>query len=422
MEKIKENIQLVTADGTPLKISLARAQRRSKIVAFMMVFPLLLFITIAFIGPIADMLMLSIDNTIVKEILPKSTEALQNWDEYSGELPDESVFAAIVADIKKAKATKQHTKIGSRFNYESSGFSSLFRKTGRKIKKIKNSPYKEELIKADKRWGEIYTWQVIKQNSSSYTGGYYLAASDYKREFSSGNIKSLESKDSIYLKLFFRTIVLSTLITFLTFVIGFPLSYMLSQVTTRISNILIIFVLLPFWTSLLVRTTSWIALLQQEGVINDFLILVGIINEEGRLAMIHNATGTVVAMTHILLPFMILPLFSVMKTIPKSYVRAAVSLGAHPWKAFWKVYFPNTGPGIGAGSILVFILAIGYYITPALVGGSSGTFISNRIAYHISNSLNWGLGAALGVILLGIVLALFMLYDRIVGIDNMKLG
>ena len=422
MEKIKENIPLVTADGTPLKISLARAQRRSKIVAFMMVFPLLLFITIAFIGPIADMLMLSIDNTIVKEILPKSTEALQNWDEYSGELPDESVFAAIVADIKKAKAKKQHTKIGSRFNYESSGFSSLFRKTGRKVKKIKNPPYKEALIKADKRWGEIYTWQVIKQNSSSYTSGYYLAASDYKKEFSSGNIKSLESKDSIYLKLFFRTIVLSSLITFLTFVIGFPLSYMLSQVTTRISNILIIFVLLPFWTSLLVRTTSWIALLQQEGVINDFLILVGIINEEGRLAMIHNATGTVVAMTHILLPFMILPLFSVMKTIPKSYVRAAVSLGAHPWKAFWKVYFPNTGPGIGAGSILVFILAIGYYITPALVGGSSGTFISNRIAYHISNSLNWGLGAALGVILLGIVLALFMLYDRIVGIDNMKLG
>ena len=422
MEKIKENIQLVTADGTPLKISLARAQRRSKIVAFMMVFPLLLFITIAFIGPIADMLMLSIDNTIVKEILPKSTETLQSWDEYSGELPDEAVFTAIVADIKKAKATKQHTKIGSRFNYESSGFSSLFRKTGRKVKKIKNPPYKEALIKADKRWGEIYTWQVIKQNSSSYTSGYYLAASDYKKEFSSGNIKSLESKDSIYLKLFFRTIVLSSLITFLTFVIGFPLSYMLSQVTTRISNILIIFVLLPFWTSLLVRTTSWIALLQQEGVINDFLILVGIINEEGRLAMIHNATGTVVAMTHILLPFMILPLFSVMKTIPKSYVRAAVSLGAHPWKAFWKVYFPNTGPGIGAGSILVFILAIGYYITPALVGGSSGTFISNRIAYHISNSLNWGLGAALGVILLGIVLALFMLYDRIVGIDNMKLG
>jgi len=337
-------------------------------------------------------------------------------------LPGEAVFAAMVDEIKKAKAAKEHTKIGSRFNYESSGFSSLFRKAGRKVKKIKTPPFKEALIKSDKRWGEIYTWQVIKQNSSSYTEGYYLAALDFKREFSSGNIESLESEDSIYLKLFFRTIVLSSLITFLTFVIGFPLSYMLSTVSTRISNILIIFVLLPFWTSLLVRTTSWIALLQQEGVINDFLILVGFINEEGRLAMIHNATGTVVAMTHILLPFMILPLFSVMKTIPKSYVRAAISLGAHPWKAFWKIYFPNTGAGIGAGSILVFILAIGYYITPALVGGSSGTFISNRIAYHISSSLNWGLGSAIGVILLGIVLLFFVFYDRIVGINNMKLG
>ena len=422
MEISQEKSVLVTADGTPLKISLARAQRRSKIVAFSMLLPLLIFILIAFLIPIVDMLLLSVDNSITKDILPKSVQTLQSWDETSGELPDEFIFAAMVEEIKKAKAAREHTKIGSRLNYESSGFSSLFRKAGRKVKKIKKPPYKEALIKSDKRWGEIKTWQVIKQFSTEYTDGYYLAALDFKRNPTTGNIESLPKKDSIYLKLFWRTMLLSSLITFLTFIIGFPLAYMLASVSTRLSNILIIFVLLPFWTSLLVRTTSWIALLQQEGVINDFLVLVGLIDNEGRLAMIHNATGTVVAMTHILLPFMILPLFSVMKTIPKSYVRAAVSLGAHPWKAFWKVYFPNTGAGIGAGSILVFIIAIGYYITPALVGGSSGTFISNRIAYHISNSLNWGLGAALGVILLGIVLALFVLYDRIVGINNMKLG
>ena len=422
MESSTGNPILYTADGIPLKISLVRAQRRSKIIAFSMVLPLLIFILIAFLIPIADMLLLSVDNSITKDILPKSVQTLQSWDETSGELPDEFIFAAMVEEIKKAKAAREHTKIGSRLNYESSGFSSLFRKAGRKVKKIKKPPYKEALIKSDKRWGEIKTWQVIKQFSTEYTDGYYLAALDFKRNPTTGNIESLPKKDSIYLKLFWRTMLLSSLITFLTFIIGFPLAYMLATVSTRLSNILIIFVLLPFWTSLLVRTTSWIALLQQEGVINDFLVLVGLIDNEGRLAMIHNATGTVVAMTHILLPFMILPLFSVMKTIPKSYVRAAVSLGAHPWKAFWKVYFPNTGAGIGAGSILVFIIAIGYYITPALVGGSSGTFISNRIAYHISNSLNWGLGAALGVILLGIVLALFVLYDRIVGINNMKLG
>ena len=422
MEIPQEKSVLVTADGTPLKISLARAQRRSKIVAFSMVLPLLIFILIAFLIPIADMLSLSVVNSITKDILPKTVIALQNWDEASGELPDEVVFAAMVEEIKKAKIARKHTRVGQRLNYESAGFSSLFRKAGRKVKKIKKPPYKEALIKSDKRWGKIYTWQVIKQFSTEYTDGYYLAALDFKRNPTTGKVESLPGKESIYLKLFWRTMLLSSLITFLTFIIGFPLAYMLATVSTRLSNILIIFVLLPFWTSLLVRTTSWIALLQQEGVINDFLVLVGIINNDGRLAMIHNATGTVVAMTHILLPFMILPLFSVMKTIPKSYVRAAVSLGAHPWKAFWKVYFPNTGPGIGAGSILVFIIAIGYYITPALVGGSSGTFISNRIAYHISSSLNWGLGSALGVILLGIVLALFMLYDRIVGIDNMKLG
>ena len=422
MENSPVKSVLVTADGTPLKISLARAQRRSKIVAFSMVLPLLIFILIAFLIPIADMLSLSVVNSITKDILPKTVIALQNWDEASGELPDEVVFAAMVEEIKKAKIARKHTRVGQRLNYESAGFSSLFRKAGRKVKIIKKPPYKEALIKSDKRWGKIYTWQVIKQFSTEYTDGYYLAALDFKRNPTTGKVESLPGKESIYLKLFWRTMLLSSLITFLTFIIGFPLAYMLATVSTRLSNILIIFVLLPFWTSLLVRTTSWIALLQQEGVINDFLVLVGIINNDGRLAMIHNATGTVVAMTHILLPFMILPLFSVMKTIPKSYVRAAVSLGAHPWKAFWKVYFPNTGPGIGAGSILVFIIAIGYYITPALVGGSSGTFISNRIAYHISSSLNWGLGSALGVILLGIVLALFMLYDRIVGIDNMKLG
>ena len=150
--------------------------------------------------------------------------------------------------------------------------------------------------------------------------------------------------------------------------------------------------------------------------------MLGIIDDQSRLALMYNETGTVIAMTHILLPFMILPLFSVMKTVSPSYMRAAKSLGASDWTAFWRVYFPNTIPGIGAGGVLVFILAIGYYITPELVGGTSGIFISNRIAYHISSSLNWGLGAALGVMLLGVVLVMYFIYDKIVGIDNVKLG
>jgi putative spermidine/putrescine transport system permease protein len=232
----------------------------------------------------------------------------------------------------------------------------------------------------------------------------------------------VDEEARIYLHLFWRTLKLSLFITLMTLILGFPIAYLMAILPTKSSNMLLIFVLLPFWTSLLVRTTAWIALLQQQGVINELLVFAGLVGTDNRPQMIHNQFGSIVAMTHILLPFMVLPLFSVMKTIPKSYVRAAVSLGAHPWLAFWKIYFPNTVPGIGAGAILVFILAIGYYITPELVGGTEGTFISNRIAYHISSSLNWGLGAALGVILLGVVVALYLIYDKIIGIDNMKLG
>ncbi|MFZ0487850.1 MAG: ABC transporter permease, partial [Arenicellales bacterium] len=187
-------------------------------------------------------------------------------------------------------------------------------------------------------------------------------------------------------------------------------------------NLLMIMVLLPFWTSLLVRTTSWIVMLQREGVVNDILVALGLLDPEHRIQMIYNLNGTIVAMTHILLPFMVLPLYSVMKTIPPSYMRAARSLGANPFRAFWKVYVPQTIPGVGAGSILVFILAIGYYITPALVGGRTGQLISNYIAYHMQESLNWGLAAAIGSILLAAVLALYWLYNRLVGVDNMKLG
>jgi putative spermidine/putrescine transport system permease protein len=152
------------------------------------------------------------------------------------------------------------------------------------------------------------------------------------------------------------------------------------------------------------------------------LVWLGLVANDQRLQLIFNQTGVVIAMTHILLPFMILPLYSVMKTIPPSYVRAAKSLGATNWTAFWRVYFPQSVPGIGAGAILVFILAIGYYITPELVGGANGTFISNRIAFHVSSSLNWGLAAALSTILLAAVLLLYWIYDRLVGIDNVKLG
>ena len=409
------------ADGTPLKLSLARALRREKLRSFLLIAPLLAFIVISFLLPIADMLFRSVENQIVQETLPNTVRNLASWDASGEELPDEAVFAALFEDLESAVEQRIHTRLGSRLNYEQPGMSGLFRKTGRALRRMDVSlPRRDQFINADEDWGNIETWRVIKRFSGPYTPGYFLSAVD--AENTSEGLQMKPEDERIYLRLFGRTLFLSVVITFSTLLLGYPVAYLMSHLKARSANLLLILVLLPFWTSLLVRTSAWKVLLQQQGVINDFLVWARLIDDAGRLVMINNQAGTIIAMTHILLPFMILPLYSVMQTISPSYVRAAVSMGANDWTAFWRVYFPNTIPGIGAGAILVFILAIGYYITPELVGGTSGIFISNRIAYHISSSLNWGLAAALGALLLFVVLACFWVYDRIVGIDNVKLG
>ncbi|MEM8595007.1 MAG: ABC transporter permease [Pseudomonadota bacterium] len=549
--------RLLAADGTPLKASLARALRREKLRAFMLVAPLLFFILISFVAPIADMLLRSIDNAIVPNTVPRTVAALQaDWDPTSPEAPPESVYRALYFDLFIATEAKEHTRLGSRLNYEEAGMSSLFRSTGRntddigdiwkdplediskdwdeaaywynlmapqggeaadtalaetarlRLTTMTDNPIEGEsdfapaarisdllpttavaytdfalftglydgkdiqdeepweavhaalaidlqtpgvgeavarydgpgaallketagvelppadlkaaFLEVEEDWSALPPWQTIAQYAGEYTPGYFLSAVDM--QVGPEGIEPKPEFEQIYLLLFWRTLLLSITITFSCLLLGYPIAWLLANLPMRVSNLLLILVLLPFWTSLLVRTSSWIVLLQQEGVINDVLVSIGIVSDDNRLQMMFNEIGTVVAMTHILLPFMILPLYSVMKTIPPSYLRAAKSLGATDFTAFWRVYFPLSVPGIGAGAILVFILAIGYYITPELVGGTSGIFISNRIAYHISSSLNWGLGAALGVILLGAVLILYWVYDRIVGIDNVKLG
>ncbi len=413
---------MTTADGTPLKVSLNRAMRVNKWRAFFWVVPLLAFILITFLFPVADMMFRSVENSIVEEILPNTVDALRSWDETSGELPGEAVFVALHKDVLKGKETKKLGKVGRRLNFERSGVGSLFRGAPRKFKKITEAPYKEQILASEKKWEALDLWQLMKRESGVYTPSHFLAAVDMRRNDDSEVVRAPENR-RIYIKIYLRTLWLSVVITGLCLLLGFPVSYLLATLPSKTGNLLLILVLLPFWTSLLVRTSAWIAILQQQGVLNDLLVWIGIIADDARIRMIHNQTGTIVAMTHILLPFMVLPLYSVMKTIPPTYMRAALSMGANPAWAFYKVYLPQTVAGIGAGGILVFIISIGYYITPALVGGISGTLISNFIADYMSSSaLNWGLAGALGVILLGIVLVLYILYDKIVGIDNMKLG
>ncbi len=549
---------MLAADGRPLKQSLNRALRRQKMRALMLIAPLLLFIVVTFIAPIADMLFRSVENQIVQNTIPRTVAALDDWDTAEEELPPEQVYRELFFDLFLASEAKEHTKLGSRLNYETTGISSMFRSTGRDMDDLgerfkdpmedldeswddatfwyelmsgsgegnrallneqadrmtaltdpeepeddfyedigfvpgaeisellprtareytafamfankvdedvvaEEEPweavhaalaldlqegaasrvasysgpgaeqlkalaenidilpvldFRDTFIEIEEDWGSRKYWETIETYSPAYTPGYFLNAVDL--QLNADGIEPREEEQQIYVMLFERTLFMSLTITFSCILLGYPVAWLLANLPMRTANLLMILVLLPFWTSLLVRTTAWIVVLQTEGVLNDVLMFLNIIDE--RIQLIFNRFGTIIAMTHILLPFMILPLYSVMRTIPPSYLRAAKSLGATNWTAFWRVYFPQSVPGIGAGSILVFILAIGYYITPELVGGTTGVFISNRIAYHISTSLNWGLAAALGSILLFAVLILYWAYDKIVGIDNVKLG
>ncbi|MFQ1702116.1 ABC transporter permease [Loktanella agnita] len=549
---------MLAADGRPLKASLNRALRRQKIRALLLIAPLLFFILLTFIIPIGQMLFRSVENQIVGDTIPRTVAQLDSWTAETGEPPNETVFRALYYDLFLAAEAKEHTRLGSRLNYEQAGISSLFRKSGRGLDDLGDAyqdvledqndiwgegafwyammnagaddtvaesvlqqqrglmarltgesvnsdigfapradiaqalplttqqytdwalytvNFDEDIVAEEDPWESIYAaladdlrasgaatrigdytgpgaeelqaafasigdlpaqsytaafeeidedwlsvdvWQTIQTYSPPFTSGYFLNAIDLEK--TPDGVAWQSEDEQIYLTLFWRTMVMSLAITVSCILLGYPVAWLLANLPASKANLLMILVLLPFWTSLLVRTSAWKVLLQQQGVINELLVWIGIVGDANRLVLINNATGTIIAMTHILLPFMILPLYSVLKTVPPSYLRAAKSLGATNWTAFWRVYFPQSVPGIGAGSILVFIMSIGYYITPEIVGGTKGVFISNRIAYHISSSLNWGLAAALGAILLAVVLGLYWLYDRIVGIDNVKLG
>ena len=410
---------LLTADGTPLKVSLGRSLRRSKLRGILLVLPALLFLIIIFVVPIFNLLSRSVDDTLVNSALPRTFVAFESWDRQS--LPEVAMFEAIFLDITTGD---KYTvgKATTRMNYEKPGWRSLIKKSGRKFKKkIKGPPYRDAMIKIDKRWGDVTFWQTLGAMKDPQTLGYFLNAVDRQYD-ANKHVVMKEKERRVYVMLWWRTLLLSLIVTVGCLAMAYPVAHLLATLPLRYSNLLMICVLMPFWTSLLVRIVAWMVMLQNNGVVNSTLVWSGILDDENRLPMMYNFTGTVIVMIQILLPFMILPIYSVMKTIPPSYMRAAQNLGAPPSLAFLKVYLPQTLPGVGAGVILVFIVAIGYYITPELVGGKDGQLIGNMIAYHMQKSLNWGLAAAMGTLLLAAILLLYWVYDRIVGIDNMRMN
>jgi putative spermidine/putrescine transport system permease protein len=411
--------KLAMADGLSLKVQLRRVDRRRKIRAAALVAPLFLFLLVTFIIPILLLLYRAVDNPELLQVMPRTAEAVRQWD--GRDLPGEPVFEALADDMRQARKDRTIGKAGKRLNYDITGFRSLVIKTARKVSKIKKEPvsYRETLLAMDKRWGELRYWAAVKRAAEPYTDFYLLASVDLERG-ADGNIVRVPRERALYLGVFFRTFWISFVVTLWCLLLGYPVAWMLATLPARFSNLLMIMVLLPFWTSLLVRTASWIIVLQREGIINDILLWTHLTADP--IQLVFNRFGVYVAMIHILLPFMILPLYSVMKNIPPSYMRAATSLGANPALAFWRVYVPQSLPGISAGCILVFILAIGYYITPALVGGPKDQMLSYFIAFFTNNTINWGMASGLAILLLGATVVLYVVFNRFIGIDRLRMG
>lgn len=408
---------LVGAERRRLKRRLARIERMRSIRAMLLVLPMFAFLLVTFLTPIGAMLYRSIEDPELSAALPKTAAVLRKWD--GTWPPPHAAFDALVREMPGA--FKQHTLAvaAQRLNHDLSGFRSLMLRTARRLPDDAAADPRAALAKMDRRWEEPKTWAAMRRAAGPRTDFYLLSAVDLGRDVH-GDIVDLPAKQSIFRDILLRTLWIGLVVTAACLALGYPVAYLLATLPSTASNLLMILVLLPFWTSLLVRTSAWVVLLQSEGVINGLLLSLGFV--DAPVAMIFNRFGVYVAMTHVLLPFMILPLYSVMKGISPAYMRAAGSLGAPPWLAFVRVYLPQTRPGIAAGCLLVFILAIGYYITPALVGGADDQMVSYFIAFYTSRTINWGLAAALATVLLVATSLLYGLYARLAGGGSVRLG
>ena len=406
--------------GSPpgaLRQALARAESRRKWRAFALTLPLLVFLLLTLLVPIAALLQRAVENPEVANALPATMRALDGWDRKDA--PAAPAYAALVQDLARLPDSSDAGALARRLNTEVPGARSLIMGAYRALP-MEGTPeaIRAQLLDKDPRWAEAPLWQAIAKNGARWTPDYLLASVDLQRD-ALGHVERMPEEQRAFGGILLRTFHISLVVTLVCLLLGYPLAWWLATLPARPANVLMILVLVPFWTSILVRVAAWIVLLQSEGLVNRGLMGLGVISEP--LALLFNRTGVVIAMVHILLPFMILPLYSVMKSVPPTYLRAAVSLGSSPVAAFFRVYVPQTYPGIGAGALLVFILAIGYYVTPALLGGADDQMLSYYIARYTNVEVNWGMACALGALLLAATLVLYGVYRRF-GKAELSLG
>jgi putative spermidine/putrescine transport system permease protein len=370
---------------------------------------------LSFCLPIAELLAHAVYDPTMHDALPRTAAAL---DTSPGQgVPDDIVFTALGDDLLAAKQNDSLYNLAKDLNNLLPAARSHVLRTARSLSPEKPLT-RAELTSVDPFWGESETWFAIRGGVRPFTTSYLLAAIDLQWT-PNGSIGQVPADQAIYRTIFARTFAIAAAVTLITLVLGFPLAWLMANLPGPIAARLILLVLLPFWTSILVRTAAWTVLLQRFGILNELLLALHITDH--RIDLMYTRAGLIIAMTHIQLPFTLLPIYSVMRTISASQMRAAYSLGARPFCACRRVYLPQVMPGVMAGCLLTFILCLGYFITPALVGGPADQLIANFISNYINIDLNWQMAAALSFILLALTLGLFATFARMFGVDRMKL-
>ncbi|KJC57890.1 ABC transporter permease [Bradyrhizobium sp. LTSPM299] len=378
--------------------------------------PLLLLLLFSFGAPIIALLSRAVYEPTIANALPRTAEALRQ--DSSAGVPGEPVFLAWAADLKQAQAAGAVYEFAKALNTRLPGARSQVLRAAR-IAAQDQAAGKEAMIKAAPLLGEEQSWAAIRTGTNRFTSFYLLSAFDL-RWTERGTIGAVPADQAVFLRVFGRTFLIATIVTLATLALAFPLAFVITSLRPAIAGVVLVLVLLPFWTSILVRTAAWTVILQKFGLLNDLLLWLGLTSD--RLELMYSRTGLIIAMTHIQLPFTLLPIYSVMRSVKPSLVRAAQSLGARPFTAFWRVYLPQVMPGVLAGCLLTFILCLGYYITPVLIGGASDQLISNFIANYVNVELNWEMAAALSFVLLASTLGLYVTLTRYLGLDLFKMG
>jgi putative spermidine/putrescine transport system permease protein len=397
--------------GRALGVSLRRAERTQRVRALLLVLPAIGFLVVAFVVPILSMLVVAVQNPELREVMPRTAAAMMAWDGIG--VPPPATIAVFVGELRQATADGSIGKVARRLNYSIPGFRSVLLRTGRSLppSETPEADLLAALAGIDPHWAEPPYWLTLKGAAPAVTDFYLLAAADRRRD-ARGAIVTAPPDQAVFVTVFARTFWVSLVVTAACLLLGYPIAHLLASLPPRRGNVLMILVLLPFWTSVLVRTTAWLVLLQREGVVNDLAVRLGITTT--RIELVHNRFGVYVAMVHILLPFMVLPIWAVMRRIDPEYGRAAANLGASPARAFVRVFVPLTMSGVLAGCLLVFVLALGFYITPALLGGLKDQMISQLIVQQVQQRLDWGFATAMSVLLMLLTFVILLIASRAV--------